>query len=38
MAFVYLSAKEIRKGLDSFKKLRDASQEDRDYETKLYAY
>ena len=38
IAFVNLSMKNPFKALEAFTKLRDASQEDRDYHSKMYAY
>ena len=33
-----MSYKNIRKSIEAFKKLRDASQEDKDYKTKMFDY
>lgn len=40
MASVYLSNpnRNPRKAIECYKKLRDAAQENKDYETKLFAY
>lgn len=40
LAFVHLSnpGRNPRKAIECFKRLRDAAQEDKDYESKMYAY
>lgn len=35
---VHSCHKNLNKAIEAFKKLRDAAQEDKDYETKMYAY